>query len=102
MGTSKRYAHVVAKQIDDQIIRVVARGAALQTLSAQELALDRYAVTIDPMPKPVKAWVRFDDVAVLVDAEACRWTNRAVGIRFRVGDQEHRCWVWSSAVDTHP
>lgn len=55
MGTSKRYAHVVAKQIDGQIAQVVARGATLQTLSAQELELDRLAITIDPIPKPVHA-----------------------------------------------
>lgn len=92
---------MVARQIDERIVDVVARGASLRTLSNQELQLDRLAVTIDPIPKPVKAWVRFDDIPVRVDAEACRWTSSAVGIRFRVAGREMRCWVWRGAVDNH-
>lgn len=90
---------MVAKQIDARIVDVVARGSVLHTLSAQELELDRLAVTIDPIPKPVQAWVRFDSVPIRVDAEACRWTSTAVGIRFYVSEKEYRCWVWRGAVD---
>lgn len=99
MGTSKRYAHVVDEQMNEHILRRAAASGKLQTLSPEELALDRLAVTIDPIPKPVKAWVRFGDMPVLVNAEACRWTSKAVGIRFRVDGEEHRCWVWLGAVD---
>ena len=38
-------------------------------------------------------------VPVRVEAVAARWTPDAVGIVFKVGDVEHRCWVWSGAVD---
>ncbi|AUG29572.1 hypothetical protein [Microbacterium hominis] len=99
MGTSKRYAHVVAQQINDRLVDVVARGAKLESLTDLELELDRLPITIDPLPKPVSAWVRFDRIPVRVDAEACRWTSTAVGIRFRVGETTHRCWVWRGAVE---
>lgn len=99
MGTSKRYADSVDRQMNERILQRTAAAGELQTLSDGELALDRLAVTIDPIPKPVKAWVRFGNVPILVDAEACRWTSKAVGIRFRVAEREHRCWVWISAVD---
>lgn len=99
MGTSNRYAHVVDAQMNERILQRTAQSGPLQTLSAEELALDRMALTIDPIPKPVKAWVRFGATPILVDAEACRWTSKAVGIRFRVGGRELRCWVWVNALD---
>lgn len=78
----------------------VARDAKLQTLSPLELRLDETPLTIDPKPRRrVKAWVRFGDVPVRVDAIASRWTADAVGIVFTVDGREHRCWVWSSAVE---
>lgn len=98
VGTSKRYAHVVDAQMNERILERAAQTGKLQTLSAAELELDRLAVTIDPIPKPVKAWVRFGETPVLVDAEACRWTSRAVGLRFHVRGREHRCWVWMGAI----
>lgn len=99
MGTSKRYASSVDQMMNERIAQRVAAGGALQSLTPQELELDRLAVTIDPIPKPVKAWVRFGDTPILVDAEACRWTSKAVGIRFAINDQKHRCWVWVGSVD---
>lgn len=76
MGTSKRYAHVVDVQMNERVLQRAARSGPLQTLSAEELALDRIALTIDPIPKPVSAWVRFGDTPILVNAEACRWTSK--------------------------
>ncbi|WP_197535499.1 hypothetical protein [Microbacterium testaceum] len=82
--------------------RILAQTAAtagpLQTLSPAELELDSEPVTIDPQPKPVRAWVRFGATPLRVDAEACRWTSRAVGIRFTVGQEQLQAWVWNSAV----
>lgn len=43
--------------------------------------------------------MRFGDTPVQVDAVAARWTADAVGIVFTIDGHEHRCWVWSSAVD---
>jgi len=82
--------------------KILARTAAagpLQTLSPAELELATMPVTIDPNPEQVKAWVRFGDAPVLVDALAERWTPRAVGIRLTVGEKELRTWVWASAVE---
>ncbi len=99
MGTNKRYAAAVDRRMDAKILERAAReGGPLQSLTAAELELDKVAVTIDPQPKPVRAWVRFGSTPVWVDAEACRWTPDAVAIRFPVGGVEHRAWVWASAV----
>ena len=99
MGTSKRYAHVVDAQMGKRILERVAESGPLQNLTAEELELDRLAVTIDPIPKPVKAWVRFGATPILVDAVAARWTQNAVGVEFQVGERTMRCWVWRGAVD---
>lgn len=99
MGTSRRYAHAIDAQMNERILERVAATGHLVNLSAKELELDRLAVTIDPIPKPVTAWVRFGDVPVRVDAVAARWTSKAVGIEFTVGERRMRCWVWRGAVD---
>ena len=99
MGTSKRYAATVDRQMNQRILaRTIAEAGPLQSLTVDELRLDTEPVTIDPRPNPVRAWVRFGAAPTLVDAEACRWTADAVAIRFRVADVEHRTWVWGSAV----
>lgn len=98
MGTNRRYARQLDGRMDDRILERTAASGPLETLLAAELQLDRLAVTTDPQPAPVRAWVRFGGVPIEVDAEACMWTARAVAIRFRVGAKEFRTWVWSSAV----
>jgi len=100
MGTNRRYADAIDKRVNERALEVIARGEKLQTLTPMELRLDEVALTVDPKPRRrVKAWVRFGNVPVRVDAVAARWTADAVGITFRVGDDEHRCWVWMGAVD---
>lgn len=99
VGSNKRYADHYDRLMDARLLdRIAATAGALQSLTDAELELDREPVTIAPRPRAVEAWVRFGPTAVRVEAEACRWTERAVGIRFRVGDRELRAWVWSSAV----
>ena len=98
MGTSRRYAHRVDEQMDQRVIERIARSGPLQTLSDAELELAREPITRDPHPQPVRAWVRFGEAPVLLDAEACVWTSHAVGIRFTVGGTQHKTWVWASAV----
>lgn len=99
MGTSKRYAAAVDRQMDRRILsRTIAEAGPLQTLTAEELRLDTQPVTIDPRPKPGRAWLRFGSTPVLVDVEVCRWTVDACAVRFRVDDKEYRTWVWASAV----
>ncbi len=99
MGTNKRYADHYDGLMDARILeRTAATAGPLQSLTDAELELDTEPLTIAPQPHPVKAWVRFGSTAIRVDAEACRWTERAVGIRFTAGGRELRTWVWSSAV----
>ena len=68
------------------------------TLTPEELRLDSEPLTIDPRPKPVRAWVRFGPKPLLVDAVAVRWTADAVGVVFSIRETEYRAWVWASAV----
>lgn len=103
MGTNRRYADSVDARMNDRVLQSIARDAQLQTLSPLELRLDEKPLTIDPRPRRrVKAWVRFGDTPVQVDAVAARWTEDAVGIMFAIDGREHRCWVWASAVDEVP
>ena len=98
MGTSRRYATAVDRQMDRRILERIAAEGPLQSLTDEELRLDTEPVTIDPRPKRARAWVRFGATPALVDAEVCRWTANACAIRFKVGDSERRAWVWASAV----
>lgn len=100
MGTNRRYADAIDRRMDEKILLTVSRGGPLQSLTAAELRLNEVPLTIDPRPRrKVKAWVRFGDAPVRVDAVAARWTPDAVGIVFHINDVEHRCWVWAGAVD---
>lgn len=99
MGTSRRYAQHYDRMADARIGQRVAETAGpLQSLTAEELELDREPFTKDPKPKPVRAWVRFGATPLLVDAEACSWTRHAVAIRFSIAGREFKTWVWASAV----
>jgi len=103
LGTNRRYAHVIDAQMDARILERVAADGALQSLTMEELELDRLPLTVDPDPQPVRAWVRFGNSAVRVEARAERWTPRAIGIGFHVGEARMRTWVWASAVERgHP
>jgi hypothetical protein len=99
LGTNRRYAHVVDRQIGDRILERLAASGPLQTLTTTELQLDELPLTVDPRPKPVRAWVRFGDGSTQVDALALRWTPRAVGIQFEIAGKTMRTWVWASAVE---
>ncbi len=99
MGTSKRYAAAVDRQMDQRILaRTIAEAGPLQSLTADELRLDAEPVTIDPQPKPARAWLRFGATPLLVDVEVCRWTADACAVRFHLDQKEYRAWVWSSAL----
>ena len=99
MGTSKRYAAYYDQRMDEKILVRTAAGGKLQSLGQVELELHTLALTVDPKPERVKAWVRSGETPILVDAVAERWTPRAIGIMFMVGEKEYRTWVWASAVD---
>lgn len=98
MGTNRRDADSIDARMNERILERITRDGPLQTLTAVELQLDKLAVTTDPKPERVRAWVRFGSTPVVVDAEACMWTENAVAIRFRAADKEFRCWVWRGAI----
>ncbi len=75
------------------------KEAPLQSLTSQELELDRLPVTIYPRPRGCQAWVRVGPHAVRVSARVVRSTPRAAGIEFVVEERTVRCWAWGSAVD---
>ena len=77
-----------------------AAGHAPLSLAPDESEPATEPLTKTPVPRPVRAWVRFGPVAMKVDAEAVAWTSRAVAIRWTMpSGAEHRAWVWSSAVE---
>lgn len=86
--------------MNERALVTIARGAQLQTLTHVELRLDDVPLTVDPRPRrKVRAWVRFGEVPVRVEALAARWTPDAVGIVFDIDGTTYRCWVWSGAVE---
>lgn len=99
MGTNKRYADAIDRRMNERIVEVVTRDKTPSTLSPAELALDVEPITRTPVARPVKAWVRYGDVPLLVEAEVVAWTSRAAAVRWRSPAGEvHRAWVWLSAV----
>lgn len=102
MGTNRRYAAHYDRLMDDRILAGLCEKGGLQTLSPKELSLDQDPLTVDPEPKPVKAWVRFYDHPTMVEAWACRWTPRAIGIKFFARGKAYTTWVWANAVEEDP
>lgn len=100
MGSNRRYADHFDRLADERILETLASKAPLQTLTAAELELQQVPLTIDPKPRRrVRAWVRFGNTPVRVEAVAVRWTPHAVGIEFQVAGTMQRCWVWEGAVE---
>ncbi|MEO5921702.1 MAG: hypothetical protein ABIQ01_11240 [Pseudolysinimonas sp.] len=99
MGTSKRYAAAVDRQMDARVLQRVMSEQPPLTLTSDELELDREPLTQAPIARPVRAWVRYGVTAALIDAEAVEWTEHAVHVRWitPAGDRHH-AWVWASAV----
>lgn len=100
MGTSKRLAeHYDLRAEERQLERYAKTAGPLQSLSPQELALDKQPLTTYPNPQRVKAWVRFGPQHARVNALLVRSTDTAVGIEFVLAEQTYRCWVWGNAVE---
>lgn len=102
VGKNVRYSHHYDKLIENRLFVEISKRGSLQSLSERELELERSPVTIDPRPSPARAWVRFGPHPVLVDVLVDRWTDRAVGVKFMVGDVEMRAWVYTGAVHPAP
>jgi hypothetical protein len=98
VGTNKRYADSIDRRMGVQVSESIMRGAQPGTLSPAELQLETKPLTRTPVARPVKAWVRYGAVPLLIDAEAVAWAEHAVAFRWPSPDGEHRAWVWASAV----
>ena len=84
----------------DNVNAMVMRDHKPSSLTDIELELDRLPVTRTPVPEKVRVWVRYRDVAMRIEAELVAWTPRACAVRWRtLGGEEHRAWVWASAVE---
>lgn len=83
-----------------QAVTAAAKRGSLQSLTDRELAVREQPMTIYPhaLQRRVRAWVRFGEEPIRVDAKLVRSTPLAAGIEFRGEDQTFRCWVWGSAV----
>jgi hypothetical protein len=100
LGTNKRYGASIDRRMDARIAESETQGHEVFSLTTAELELDTQPLTKTPIPKPVRAWVRFGPIALRVDAEAVAWTDRAVAIRWTmVSGAEYKAWVWASAVE---
>lgn len=99
VGTNKRYADSLDRRMHAKVNESIMRGSQPETLAPAELQLDGEPLTRAPVARPVRAWVRYGTVPLLIDAEAVAWTEHAVAIRWPGPDgAEHRAWVWASAV----
>ena len=101
MGTNKRYAERVDQAMDERIIeRFVQTAGPLQSLTPEELQLDRVPMTVYPagVQAQVVAWVRFGPQHTQVRARVVRSTEKAAGIECAVRGTTYRCWVWGNAV----
>lgn len=100
MGAGERvkYAHEV-RAYRVSVIAASKRGP-LQSLTDRELELREAPVTVYPhgAQRRVRAWVRFGQEAIRVDARVVRSTAKAAGIEFTAEGQTFRCWVWGNAV----
>lgn len=100
MGSSQRLAeHYDLRAEEKQLERYAKSAGPLQSLSKQELALDKQPLTVYPQPQRVKAWVRFGSQHARVNALLVRSTETAVGIEFVIAEKTYRCWVWGNAVE---
>ena len=98
MGSNKRYADLFDRLMDGRILEALMREMEPQSLTRAELDLEHEALTRPPLARPVRAWIRYGETPVQVDALATAWTESAVAVRWKTPNGEHRAWVWSSAV----
>ena len=69
------------------------------SLTPAELDLENHPVRVAEHVIPVRAWVRFPEVAHEAEAVAFEWTDKAVHISWVAEDGARRqAWVWASSV----
>jgi hypothetical protein len=93
MGSNRRYG----SDVTDQAINEAVTGPRPISLTPAEIGL--LDVTEPPKPEPAKAWVRYPETPVQVEARAIAWTERAVKVEWAMRDVSvQQAWVWRSAV----
>lgn len=98
MGTNRRYADSVGRQMSERVLEIAMRDHQPQSLTDLELELSEEPLTRTPKPRP-RAWVRYGNTAALLDVEVVAWTEHAVAIRWETpAGREDKAWVWASAV----
>ncbi|RAX44561.1 hypothetical protein DQ354_14555 [Arthrobacter sp. AQ5-06] len=75
-----------------------ARRALPIGLTVEELDFENTPSSTDVHGIPVRAWIRFQDCAELIDGVVYSWTAKAVRVSWEDGPVRRRTWVWASAV----
>jgi len=99
MGTNRRYPDLGLRLAEERELREARQHGPLQTLSEEQLSLDRRPVTIVPPRAQVwaRAWIRFGDADIRATVRVLRWTDDAVGIGVTVDNEKLRAWIWRGA-----
>jgi hypothetical protein len=98
LSSSKRYADHFDKVATNRATERAMSTGEPESLSPLELQLGMEPLTRAPIPRQVRAWVRYGNEPVFVDAVAIAWTEHAVAIKWPTPNGEHHAWVWGSAV----
>lgn len=99
MGKNNRYPEHGERLAEERELREARKRGPLQTLTAEQLALNRTPVTIAPERSKLvaRAWLRFGDADVWATVRVSRWTEDAVGVEASIDGEMLRCWVWRGA-----
>ena len=91
MGESKRRDTISQNAVNEAVVRPA-------PISLSEWEIGEHPVVGEPVA--VRAWVRFPEAPIRVEALAVAWTRRAVKVEFQLRDgRTLSTWVWASAVD---
>ena len=103
LATNARGQLRQAQRVDAEILRMLAGTLQPDSLTPQELGLERNPVTRPARAEPVWAWVHYGSRSVRVEAELAGWTSAAGAIRWEVSKVGiHRAWVWLNAIEPRP
>lgn len=99
MGSNRRYPDHGMRLADERELREAMKRGALQSLTAEQIALHANPLTVAPEQSRIfaRAWLRFGDADVRATVKILRWTDDAVGVGLTVDGRELRCWIWRGA-----
>ncbi|QWT25115.1 hypothetical protein KPL76_07160 [Subtercola sp. PAMC28395] len=79
----------MSRDMGKRIDHIVTRPMPI-SLTPEELDLENHPIKRASSVIPVRAWTRFYEATVRVDAEAFEWTDKAVHIRWVGSDGQPR------------